>query len=278
MIRSILLALDDTQGAQSARDLAFAIAQATGAEVTAAIILDLPHAAAAEEPVPIGGGAFKERRDAARLARVEQEAAAALAACTAAAAGTRFAILRLTDAPEPALLAASAGFDLVMIGRDSTLGQEDTTDGLSPTIAGLLHHGARPLLVVPPGAAPRTDGPVLLGYDGSIPCLRAMQLYALLKPLGDAPVKVVSVGSTAGAAQAMADAAAGYLRRHGIEAEAFGSSGDHPADVLLSEAAAMHARMLVMGAYETSGLRALLLGSTTRRLLTEAPCPVFMSH
>ncbi|WP_431282904.1 universal stress protein [Humitalea sp. 24SJ18S-53] len=278
MICSILVALDDTPGAESARDLALALARATKASVTAAVILDLPHAAAAMEPVPLGGAAFKERRDAARVARVEKEAAAAIEAFSNAADGTRFETLRLADAPEPALRAASAGFDLLVIGRDSTLGLEENSDGLSPTIAALLHHGARPLLVVPPCVMLRTEGPVLLGYDGSIPCLRALQLYALLRPMGDATVTVVSVGTSAAAAQAMAEVAAGYLRRHGIPAEAFGSSGDHPADVLLAQAAALHARMLVIGAYETSGLRALLLGSATRKLLIEAPCPVFVSH
>lgn len=277
MLKSILVALDDTPGAQSARDLAFAIARSTKASVTAAVVLDLPHVLN-QEPVPVGGAAFKERRDAARVAQAETAAAQAMEACTIAADGTRFDTLRLTDAPEPALRAAAAGFDLLMVGRDSTLGQEDCSDGLSPTIEALLHDGARPLIVVPPTVMLRADGPVLLGYDGSIPCQRAMQLYALLRPMGNAPVKVVSIAPSAAAAQAMADTAAGFLRRQGLTAEAIGSAGDHPVDVLLAEAAALHARMLIIGAYENSGLRVLLMGSATRKLLTEAPCPIFVSH
>lgn len=277
MLKSILVALDDTPGAQSARDLAFSIARSTKASVTAAVVLDLPHVLGSE-PVPIGAAAFKERRDAARVAKVESDATQALDSCTVAAHGTRFETLRLTDAPEPALRAAAASFDLLLVGRDSTLGQEECRDGLSPTIEALLHHGARPLIVVPPTVMLRTDGPVLLGYDGSIPCQRAMQLYALLRPLGNASVKVVSVAPSAAAAQTMAETAAGFLRRQGLTVEAIGSAGDHPVDVLLAEAAALHARMLIMGAYENSGLRVLLLGSATRKLLTEAPCPIFVSH
>jgi len=277
MLRSILVALDDTPGARSARDLAFAMARQTKAALTVAVVLDLPHAAE-DEPVPIGGAAYKERRDAARIARAETEAAESLKACAAVAEDIPFETLRLPDAPEPALRTAAARYDLLVIGRDSTLGLEQADDGLAPTIEGLLHRGARPLLVVPPGVPLRTEGPVLIGYDGSLPCQRVVQLYALLRPFGSTAVKVVSVGVSAAAAQAQADTAADYLRGQGLSAEAFGSVSDHPADVLLAEAAAMHARMLVIGAYENTGLRLLLRGSATRKLLSQATCPIFVAH
>ncbi|PZW38526.1 nucleotide-binding universal stress UspA family protein [Humitalea rosea] len=277
MLRSILVALDDTPGARSARDFAVTMARQTKASLTAAVILDLPHTAE-DEATPIGGYAYKERRDAARIAQAEKEAEDIIAACTAAAEDVPFDVLHLIDAPEPALRAASARVDMLVIGRDSTLGQEQAEDGLAPTIEGLLRHGARPLLVVPPGMPLRTAGPVLIGYDGSLPCMRAVQLYAQLRPLGNAPVKVVSVGATAKAAQELADVACAYLIGQGLTAEAHGSQGDHPADVLLSEASALHARMLVIGAFETSSLRQLLRGSATRKLLTQAPCPIFVAH
>ncbi|WP_198371042.1 universal stress protein [Roseomonas rosulenta] len=277
MIRSILVALDDTEGAQRARDLAIDVARRSGAALTAATVLDWPHVKDVNEAVPPGAAAFKERRDAARAKRAEEEADAAFAACTAAAGATAFTRLRLTDAPEPALLAAGAAHDLVVIGRDSTLGLEDCPDGLAPVIEALLHDGARPLLVVPPGA-PVQGGGVLVGYDGSIPAMRAIQLFALLGLAGDVPVRVMSVMPDRAEAQAMAEPAAGYLRAHGCAAEAIGTQGSHPVDALLAEAVAMPARMLVMGAFENSGLRTLFTGSATRRLLRAAPCPVFVTH
>ncbi len=277
MIRSILVALDDTEGAQRARDVAIGLARRTGAALTAATVLDWPHVMDAHEAVPPGAAAFKERRDAARAKRAEEEAEAAFAACSASAGETGFTRLRLTDAPEPALLAAGAAHDLIVIGRDSTLGLEDCPDGLAPVIEALLHDGARPLLVVPPGA-PVEGGGILVGYDGSIPAMRAIQLFALLGMAGDAPVRVLSVAETRAEAAKLAESAAGYLRAHGIAAEALPVEGARPVDALLTEAAAMPARMLVMGAFETTGLRALFTGSATRRLLHEAPCPVFVAH
>jgi len=277
MIRSILVALDDTDGAQRARDFAIDLAHRTGAALTAATVLDWPHVRDAHEAVPAGAAAFKERRDAARAKRAEEEAEAAFAACTAAAGDTAFTRLRLTDAPEPALLAAGAAHDLIVIGRDSTLGLEECPDGLAPVIEALLHDGARPLLVVPPGP-PVKGGGVLVGYDGSIPAMRAIQLFALLGLAGELPVTVLSVAETRAEATRLAEEAAGYLRAHGVAAQSLALDGARPVDALLTEAAAMPARLLVMGSFETTGLRTLFTGSATRRLLHAAPCPVFVAH
>ena len=276
MIRSILVALDDTEGAQRARDLAIAFARHTGAALSAATVLDWPHVKDAHEAVPPGAAAFKERRDAARAKRLEEEAEAAFAACATAAGQTPFARLRLTDAPEPALLAAGAAHDVVVIGRDSTLGLEDCPDGLAPVIEALLHDGARPLVVVPPGPLPESNR-ALVAYDGSIPAMRALQLFALLGIAADMPVRVLSVAKEREEAVRLAEIAAGYLRVHGFEAEAVGVEGTHPVDAVLAEATALPARVLVMGAYEHSGLRTLFTGSATRRLLQGAPCPIFIS-
>lgn len=281
MLRSILVALDDTPGAIAARDLAIALARRTGASLTAATILDRPHTQDAHEAVPPGGAAFKERRDAALTRRAAQEAQSALAACTEAAGDLAFTPLVLEDAPEPALLAACATHDLIVIGRDCTLGREENEDGLAPVIEALLKDGARPLLVVPPGTPivplPPEAG-VLVGYDGSIPAMRALQLFALLGMHDGGPARVLTLGETREAAAAVAERAAEYLRRHGVAATAIGATDAHAVDALLAEAAAMPARLMVAGAYGTTGLRALFFGSTTRQLLRDAPCPVFVHH
>ncbi len=278
MLRSILVALDDTKGAVAAREAAFALARHTGASLTAAVVLDLPHTRSAHEFVPIGGAAFKARRDDALTARAAAEATIALAACAASAGDTPYDTLRLFDAPEPALLRAGAVHDLLVIGRDSSLGLEEPEDGVAPVIERLLMDGARPLLVVPPDAATEATGPVLVGYDASIPAMAALQLFALLGLAGDSAVRVASAAETRDEALAMAEEGCNYLRRHGIAAEALPMVGGRPADLLLAEAEALHARLLVLGAFEESGLRRLFGGSATHVLLRDARCPVFISR
>jgi nucleotide-binding universal stress UspA family protein len=277
MLRSILLALDDTEGAIAARDVALALARHTGAALTAAILMDRPGLAGAHEAVPPGAAAFKERRDAALLRQAEDAAAKAVAALHQAADGVPYSLETLDSAPTEALLGAAGAHDMLVVGRDSTLGREEAEDGLSPTIEALLHDRTRPLLVVPPGARFDPAAAALVAYDGSPGALRAVQLFALLG-LGRGGATVLSVADDEAKAAALAGTAAGFLQRHDVHAKALPVIGTHPVEALLAEAAAMPAGMLVMGAFEHTGLRALFTGSATKHLLRRAPCAIFAAH
>ncbi len=274
MLRSILVALDDTPGAQAARDTALALTRRTGAKLTAAVVLDRPNTGSDHEPVPVGGAAFKARRDAKLTEQAEREAGQALAACTAAAGDTPFEALRLEDAPEDALLKAGGTRDLIVIGRDCTLGREETEDEVAPVIEGLLRGGSRPLLVVPPGGA-RADGPVLAAYDGSQPSRDAFQLFALLGLAEGSPVQVAAVGDSTAEGTKLAEEGAALLRQHGLAAEPAGLTGS-TAPALLAKAHEIGARMMVMGAFGGSSLMRLLAGSTTHTLLRDSRVPVFI--
>jgi nucleotide-binding universal stress UspA family protein len=276
MLRSILVALDDTPGAMAARDVAIALARQFGAALTTAVVLDRPNTESEHEAVPIGGAAFKARRDATLVAQAEQDAATALAACAAACGDLPHEVLRLEDAPEPALLKAGAAHDLVVLGRDSTLGREVADGGVAPVIEALLRDGTRPLLVVPPGAAWRNEGPAMAAFDGSAPACKALHLLALLGLAGGSPVRVASMENGREAAAARAAEGVELLRRRGVAAEALPLVGDDAADGLLAAVAAADARLLVMGAFGGSSLMRLLVGSTTHRLLRDAPVPILV--
>lgn len=276
MLRSILVALDDTPGATAARDAAIALARRSGAALSLATVLDRPHSRDAEEAVPVGGSAFAEHRNAILAARLEAEAAALLAAATTACGDLPHAVLTLEDAPEPALLQAGARNDLIVLGRDSTLGREEAEDGLAPVIEGLLKDGPRPLLVVPPGAPEL--GQVLVGYDGSLPAQRALQSFALLGLAEGDAVKLLAASPDRAEAGRLAAEGAAYLRHHGLTVTEWPVVSGHPAELLLAEAAILPARVLVMGGFGKTGLRALLLGTAARRLLREAPCAILVQH
>jgi nucleotide-binding universal stress UspA family protein len=276
MLRSILVALDDTPGAEAARDAAIALARRTGATLTAAVVLDRPNTASDHEPVPIGGAAFKARRDAKLTADAEAEAAAALAACSAAAGGTPYSVLRLEDAPEPALLKAGATHDLVVLGRDSTLGRQQVDDQVAPVIEHLLRESARPLLVIPPGTTLQAEGLVVAAYDGSGPSRDAFQVFALLGLAAGSAVRVVAVAGSRAEAGATAEEGCAILRRHDIAAEPHALAGSDAAALILAEAEASGARLLVTGAFGGSSLMRLLVGSTTHRLLRDTSLPLFI--
>ncbi|MBE9605892.1 universal stress protein [Acetobacteraceae bacterium H6797] len=279
MIRRILVALDDTPGAQAAADEAIRLARMTGAALGAALVLDLPHTSELNEAVPPGGLAFLEHRNERLRRLVLEEAEGALTDFAARVGDMPFDVLRLPEAPEQALLRASALYDLVVIGRDVTLGREEVDDdALAPVISALLQHGAKPLLVVPPEAQPRPMGSILIGYDGSVPAQRALSSFALLGLAGETPVQVLSIASKKEDASALAAEAVSFLASHDITAEPIALEGERPIDLLLAEVEAIKPRFMVAGAYEENGLLALLLGSGTRKLLAEVTCPVFIQH
>ena len=77
-----------------------------------------------------------------------------------------------------------------------------------------------------------------------------------------------------------ADEIADNLAWHGIDCEVLELSPDNQSvgTVLLAEASAIGADLLVVGAYTHSRLRQLLLGGVTRNLLSNATIPLFMAH
>ncbi|WP_137180539.1 universal stress protein [Roseomonas sp. AR75] len=276
MLRSILVALDDAPSAVAARDLAISYARRTGAKLTVAVVLDRPHTRSDHEAVPLGAGAFKEHRDAMLTAQAEAEAQKALADCAAAAHGLDYTVLRLEDAPAPALAKAGAAHDLIVLGRDCTLGREQADGGVAPVIEDLLRDGARPLVVVPAGWQAPGTGPVICAYDGSAPAREAFHLFALLDLAGDAPVRVAALGGSEADARKLAEEGVTCLR--GLKAEAVPLTGNDVAEAVLGEVRRSGARALVMGAFGGSSFIRMLVGSTTDVLLRDCPVPIFVAR
>ena len=71
-----------------------------------------------------------------------------------------------------------------------------------------------------------------------------------------------------------------HLARHGahVEIRRMSSAGEDVGGLLLSEAAAFGADLLVMGAYGHTHLREWMFGSVTRTVLYGASLPVLMSR
>ena len=71
-----------------------------------------------------------------------------------------------------------------------------------------------------------------------------------------------------------------HLARHGaqVEVRRLSSNGKGVGRLLLSQAAAFRADLLVMGAYGHSHLREWMFGGVTRTVLYEADLPVLLSR
>ena len=183
----------------------------------------------------------------------------------------------------PAGMAAMHGryADLIVIGQ---LDAYDSQAGLlraRPEEVTML--AGRPVLVVPfTGKFERFGARVLVGWDASREAARAVGDAMPLLARAEA-VTVLTIDaeqSPFGHGEIPLADIALYLARHGVKAEVARtvSAGIGIGNTLLSRAADYEANLLVMGAYGHSRVRELLLGGTTRTVLTSMTLPVLMSH
>ena len=129
-----------------------------------------------------------------------------------------------------------------------------------------------PVLMLPPDASEAFFRTVVVGWNGSREAARAVHEGL---PFLRAAERVILLAIGEAAADSV-DAGAAMLRRHGatVEPHRIGASDGDAGEVLLAQAAAHDADLLVMGAYGHSRLRELVFGGATRHVLREASLPV----
>jgi nucleotide-binding universal stress UspA family protein len=171
--------------------------------------------------------------------------------------------------------------DLIVLGQDNIAdpARPGHTRGLPERV---VLEGARPVLVVPDSYAGQPlDGTVVVGWDGSVPALRAVA-GALPLLQRARTVRLVLVNPQheplLDQAQPGADMAT-YLARHGVAVDV---AVDHATvgagEVLLARAEADGAGLIVAGAFGHARYREWVLGGATRDLLERARVPVLFAH
>jgi nucleotide-binding universal stress UspA family protein len=147
----------------------------------------------------------------------------------------------------------------------------------------VLFQSGRPILVLPHGDLSQrasSFGTVVVAWDhtraaaralaDAMPILRHAKSVRLLTITNEKaivqeppPLEVVS-----------------YLAAHGIHAayDAIHADGRDAATAIVDYLRAQSGDLLVMGGYGHSRLQELVLGGTTKHMLTHLPVPVFMSH
>jgi nucleotide-binding universal stress UspA family protein len=170
---------------------------------------------------------------------------------------------------DPATLLARAGrtADLVVTAG----GWPDDTDTAAIAEHLVVATGV-PVLVVPPGVEGGPGQSVVAGWNGSREATRAVH-QALPFLITAQQVALCAVGEEHATSL---EGAAAMLRRHDVPVTAVQVPGldRHAGELLLAEAAARRADLLVVGAYGHARLRELIFGGVTRHLLREAPIPV----
>jgi nucleotide-binding universal stress UspA family protein len=169
--------------------------------------------------------------------------------------------------------------DLVVIARPESVGQTAAPPGLAES---LVLSSGRPIIVFPPRDKASRVRRILVGWNATRESIRAVaDAMPLLVEADAVEVLVVdhqrrpeSHGQEPGADIAR------HLARRGahVEVRRLASGGEDAGRLLLSQAAAFGADLLVMGAYGHTQLREWMFGGVTRTVLYEAGLPVLMSR
>ncbi|MBY5268751.1 universal stress protein [Spiribacter salinus] len=280
MICDILLYLSDDGHALEHAKASAALAEGLSARLTGLAVAE-PLAAHAEYLPPEALDRYREawKTRNARLAAAFKEGVDSRAISTEWRAVEDLRIDRNTLD----VIALQARYaDLLIVGQMDPDRPADLVPGDLPGQAAVL--AGRPVLAWPYAWQRRPVGRrVIIGWNGSRESARAVSDALPLLRQAEA-VQVVVVGSQQGSQGRHGDVPgadiAAHLARHAVPVEANDQTrSDIPvADALLSAAADFDADLLVMGAYGRSRLRELVLGGTTRRVLSEMTLPVLLAH
>ncbi len=169
--------------------------------------------------------------------------------------------------------------DLVVIARPESAGQTAAPPGLAES---LVLSSGRPIIVFPPRDKVSRVRRILVGWNATRESIRAVADALPLLVRAEA-VEVLVVDHQRrpeGHGQEPGADIARHLTRHGaqVEVRRLPSGGTDVGRLLLSQAAAFGADLLVMGAYGHTHLREWMFGGVTRTILYEAGLPVLMSR
>lgn len=275
-IRSILVHLDTSPQCPVRLRLAHELAQRFDAAATA-----LFAASAAEVLMPFGD--TPEYSMAAVRAEFEADRRQRARAVFDAAQAQGLGRLQWAELPS---LAGMQGFSAQALYADLlVMGQRVPPVDQMPDVPAdfaesVLVASGRPALVVPHIGLPETVGrTVLVAWKETREAARAVS--AALPWLQTADTVHVLIGAERGAAAtSAASSIETWLGHHGVKPQLhrFDTGGADAGDLLLSEAAARSADLLVMGCYGHARAREWMLGGASRTVLQTMTLPVLMAH
>ena len=202
-----------------------------------------------------------------------EDAAAILAARGVAEVVTR---LRQGDLVESVTATENTG-DLIVIGKRGEAAGV-AMEHLGSNLERVVRASHKPVFVA--NRAFRDISRVLVAFDGGTASLRAVDYMARSPLFADLAVTVVQVGADTPAIRRALDGAAMTLRAGGLDAGTALRPGQ-PEKVLAEmtdPAEAGGFDLLVMGAYSSSRIRSLFVGSTTTEMVRSCRVPVLLMH
>ena len=266
-LKKLLVCIDGSENSRAALDQALSLAKECGSLVyllqVVAIIPEF-EATAPDLMVLVAEEASKQ------LAVVKAEAAGAgvtVETKISRAVSVTGAIFQEAEEIKP---------DLIIMGRYGRTGLERLLVG--SVTARVIGHSPYNILVVPMGATIAFDR-ILVASDGSPYSQAAFQEALALARGGESKLFGVSVATEEGEiprAEEIIHQMLAAANKAGLPFQALMPQGQ-PADDGIVQAAIKHeVDLIVMGSHGRTGLKRLLIGSVTERVIGQSPCPVLV--
>jgi nucleotide-binding universal stress UspA family protein len=276
MITALLVAVDSSTYAVSAREQAVALGKAYHARVTGLYVLDIRYVEMPPyvdysytfEAVPpilapldvMESFGAKSERILEDLREVVSEAGLPV--------DTR------TEEGVPSQIIADVGraYDLIVMGKRGEHAKWGR-DLLGSTAENVARRSATPVLLVEPEYRPFAKALVM--FDGSNPANRALKMAADLATRAGLALSVLTVDDDANRRRATQAEAAAYLAPLGIEAQYAALSG-RVAKATSAMLAEKPVDVVIMGMRGHSVLHDLILGSTAEQLMRSVELPILL--
>jgi len=184
------------------------------------------------------------------------------------------AVIQTFEASEPLIPDT-----LVEISRAYDLSIVEASETMMPLLENLLFESGRPLVLFPANHVCSRMDTVAIAWDGSAPLSTALTGARLFLESAS-KIILISITNEAPMNEKARDRYANVLRNSGLDVEVVvaRANGEEVAVAIQSAARALHADLLVAGAYGHSKMRELVLGGVTRSLLADLEMPVLVAH
>ena len=278
MIKSILVALDGSQHAQTGAEYAMWLAERLQSTVVGLHVVDVVSIEGSGSFLHDVSGSlgfepyldFSSKMREALQERGRTLLDSFLATCQERNVRADTHLATGIVANEVCELARTA--DVVVVGHRG-INEKFSTGLLGGTTESVTRKCPKPVLVVPEEFRPITRA--LLAYDGSPRAAAAMHAAAELATALSLPLAVLHVGKDDGVAQRVLDEPRRYLANYRLEPELI-IRGGHANETILDVMAEGAYDLLFIGAYGHSRIIEMVLGSTTEYVLRNASSPVFL--
>ena len=285
MIKSILVAVDDSLTSYSALDVAANLAALTSAKLKGLYVEDVMRLVEWQPAELIGAGlglssAVPSSRPTAEQLEIEKEfekeGSGLKKLFTDSAKNIHFkgSFQVIRSKVDETIIEASKTVNLVVIGRRGKSYPLDSIEP-GPVTENLLRHTTRPVLVVPAGG--KLSNRILIAYDGSETSQRALTAGAQFAEILPSVIKVVCAGDDKHSSEKPLNEAREFLLAYNLNVNYVTESGSNkPWKGIIEQAKAFDAGIIVIGAFGSNRIMEMIFGSTTREVLMQSTCPVLL--